>query len=328
MLYSNVVGQDDVKSFLIKSIQNNQVSHCYIFEGPKDMGKYELALIFAQSLLCSNFKDGPCNSCDSCIKVNTMNHPDLHVINKEDKTIKREDIDELIESIYKKSYQAGRKVYIINNAQDMTMQAANTFLKTLEEPPGNSTIILLTDNASLLLPTILSRCQIVKFNILGRNDIAEYLMENCNAGKDEANLAANYSKGILNKSVKIISGSDGILEKRKKIIELFDRILRSDEEIIFELENYFEENKDDIDTIIEIMMIWVRDIIFVKNGMDDLAINRDLTELAKLQGSRLTAEGADELIRYLQSVSDSIKSNVNYKLLIDKMLLKIQEEFI
>ena len=108
MLYSQTAGQEKIKTSLIKSINNKQVSHCYLFEGPEGMGKYKLALVFAQSLLCLNFSMEPCNECKSCIKVNSYNHPDLHIINEDGKSIKREDVDELVNSIYKRPYEAKR----------------------------------------------------------------------------------------------------------------------------------------------------------------------------------------------------------------------------
>lgn len=327
MLYSDIAGQDEIKKSLINSIKNNQVSHCYIFEGPKGMGKYDLALIFAQSLLCNDFSEEPCNICGDCIKFNSKNHPDLHVINNDEKTIKREDIDELIESVYNKPYEADRKVYIIENAHDMTQQASNTFLKTLEEPPGHSVIILLTNNINLLIPTIVSRCQIVKFKNINNDIIIQHLIDKYHTDKLTAYLAANYSKGILNKAINIINGKDDILEKRKDIIELFNKIIKSDAEIIFELENYFEDQKDNIDIIIEIMMLWIRDIIFVNSNIENLVINKDFIEFKKLQINCIEEDKCVDLIEYLQLASDNIKSNVNYKLTIDKMLLKIQEVF-
>lgn len=325
MLYSQVAGQEEIKTSLIKSINNNQVSHCYIFEGPKGMGKYELSLIFAQSLLCENFNTNPCNKCLSCIKINSNNHPDLHIINNEETTIKREEIDELIESVYMKPYESAKKVYIIKEAHEMTTQAANTFLKTLEEPPGDSVIILLTSNANLLIPTIVSRCQTIKFRNVSKETIKAYLKENFGTSDEKADLAAEYSKGILNKSVNIIKGNDNILQYRTEIIELFDKTINSDAEIIYELENYFEENKDKIDTIIEIIMIWIRDITFMQNNMDNLIINKDFKHLAKSHGQLM--KNNLNLIELMQKTSDNIKSNVNYRLAIDNMLLKIQEVF-
>lgn len=325
MLYNQVAVQEDVKISLIKSIKNNQISHCYIFEGPKGMGKYDLSVVFAQSLLCENFTDNPCNHCSSCIKINSGNHPDLHIINNDETTIKREEIDELIESVYKKPYESNKKVYIIKDAHEMTTQASNTFLKTLEEPPGDSVIILLTSNSNLLLPTIVSRCQTIKFRNVDKETIINFLKDNFEIKYEEAALAAEYSKGVLQKAVNIVKGNDIILNQRAEIINLFDKIINSDAEIIYDLENYFEENKDNIDIIIEIIMMWLRDCIFVQNNMDDLVLNKDFKQLAKIHAQSMRKN--NNLIELLQNTSNNIKSNVNYKLAIDNMLLKIQEVF-
>jgi DNA polymerase-3 subunit delta' len=325
MLYDQVAGQEEVKTSLIRSINNDQVSHCYIFEGPKGMGKYELAMVFAQSLFCENFDSDPCNRCPSCIKVNSGNHPDLHIINNSETTIKREEIDSLVESICIKPYESKKKVYIIKAADKMTPQASNTFLKTLEEPSGDAVVILLTTNENLLLPTVMSRCQTVKFRNVSKEKIKKYLKENYHTEDTLSDLAAEYSKGILNKAVNIVNGNDDILKQREEVIKLFDNIVNSDSELIYELESYFEENKDSIDTIIEIIMIWIRDCMFAQNNMDDLVLNKDFKQLAKAHGQLM--ESSNNLIELMQYTSNNIKSNVNYKLSIDNMLLKIQEVF-
>jgi DNA polymerase-3 subunit delta' len=324
MFYSQVAGQEEIKASLIKSINSNLVSHCYIFEGPKGMGKFNLALIFAQSLLCLNFHEEPCNLCNSCIKANTLNHPDLHIINEDEKSIKREDIDDLINSIYKKPYESKRKIYIIKDAHLMTVQAANTFLKTLEEPPADTVMILLTINSNLLLPTIVSRCQEVKFRNISKETIISHLKE-LNSDIDAIELAANYSNGNLNKAINIINGNDDILRKRDEIIKIFDKIINSDSDIIYELENYFDEQKDYIDTIIEIMIMWIRDVMFVNSNMEGFVINKDCIRLLRAHGKSIKMDS--DIIEYIQNVSDNIKSNVSYRLAVDNMLLKIQEVF-
>ncbi|NLJ58078.1 MAG: DNA polymerase III subunit delta' [Tissierellia bacterium] len=324
MLYSQVAGQEEIKESLIKSINNNKVSHCYIFEGPKGMGKYQLALIFAQSLLCLNFLHDPCNTCKSCVKFNSFNHPDLHIINEDEKNIKREEIDDLINSVYRKPYESKRKIYIIKAAESMTIQGANTFLKTLEEPPGDTVMLLLTTNSNLLLDTIVSRCQIIKFKNISKETIMQEL-EKYITDKQIIELAANYSNGILNKAINIVRGEDNILHQRQEIIKLFDKIINSHSEIIYELENYFDQQKDNIDTIIEIMMVWIRDIVFVNNNMDNLVINKDYLQLLKTHGKNMKKNS--DLIEFMQDISDNIRSNVNYKLAVSNMLLKIQEDF-
>lgn len=327
MLYSEIVGQNNEKNSLINQIMNKNLSHCYIFEGPKDIGKYELSLVFAQSLLCKDFDREPCNLCSSCIKVNSMNHPDLHILNTDEKSIKREDIDELIELIYKKPYESDKKIFIINECEKMTTQAANTFLKTLEEPIGESVIILLTNNINLLLDTIVSRCQIIKLKNIDKKEIEKILKEKYNASDMNAAIASYYSKGILNKAVNIITEKDDILKIREQVIMIFDKIINLDSNIIFEYEKYFEDQKDNIDKIIEIMMIWIRDIDFCKNDLQNLVANKDFLSLIKIHVNKTDGADLNRLIEYLQFSSDNIKYSVNYKLTIDKMLLKIQEGF-
>jgi len=252
-----------------------------------------------------------------------MNHPDLHIISSEDKSIKREAIDDLIVSVYQKPYESDRKIYIINNSEDMTMQAANTFLKTLEEPAGNTTIILLTENCNFLIPTIVSRCQIIKFEKINNEQIIDYIKDKFNLDLNTARLIAYYSQGVLYNAEKIATNQNDILKRREEIIKIFDRILIHDKNAIFEYETYFEDNKDKIDEITEILMIWLRDVYFKKHKIDDLIINIDFVDLLEKHAKSLERQKIDELIKYLQNVKYDMKSNVNYKLIIDNMLMLI-----
>lgn len=325
MYYRDIVGQFEIKKMLIDSIKNEKISHCYIFDGPKGIGKYQLSLVFAQSLFCDNLSDEPCNVCLHCKKVNSFNHADIHIINKQEEKIKKEDIDDLVNSIYLKPYESNKKVYIINNAENITVQAANALLKTLEEPPKDSIIILISNNINYMLPTILSRCQIIKFKSINFEQIKEYLIKEYSIDEEKSHISSFYSKGILNKAVNIALGNDNILEKRKEVINILDKIIASDSSIIYDLESYFDKERDNIDSIIEIMMVWVRDVLFFKNNTSNLIINKDMEHILS-DHSRLLCED-NNLIEYLQWVSESIKNNVNYKLIIDKMILEIQRVF-
>ena len=255
-----------------------------------------------------------------------MNHPDLHIIATTDKTIKREAIDELIDSINQKPYESERKIYIINDSEDMTVQAANTFLKTLEEPIGNTIIILLTESSNLLLPTIASRCQILKFKKIDEKHLINYIKGKYNLNDDLAKLIAYYSRGVVKKAEEIAQGNDNILEQRKNIIKIYDKIIKSDKNIIFEYEDYFEENKDNIDKIIEILMVWQRDIYFKKYNLDNLIINTDSLDLLDDHSKIIKTQNIDKIIKYLQTVSNDTRNSINYKLVIDNMLIKLQEE--
>ncbi|MDD2496143.1 MAG: DNA polymerase III subunit delta' C-terminal domain-containing protein, partial [Tissierellia bacterium] len=130
-----------------------------------------------------------------------------------------------------------------------------------------------------------------------------------------------------NKAKNIAIEKDDLFIMRSDIINVFDKIIKSDSYIIFECENYFEEKKVNIDIIIEIMMIWIRDVSFVRNNIEHLVINKDYLSLANIHAGGMKTDDVDELIQYLQSVSENIKNNVNYKLAVDKMVFKIQEVF-
>ncbi len=313
--------QEGIMSYLKKTIKDKNISHGYIFEGAKGIGKLSMAFLFAKSLLCKNYHNEPCNVCSSCIKIDSMNHPDLHIISSEEKSIKREAIDDLILSVYQKPFESDRKIYIINNSEDMTMQAANTFLKTLEEPAGNTTIILLTQNSNLLLSTIVSRCQLIKFEKNSNEEIIDYIKKKYGLDHNKSKLIANYSQGILYNAERIASNQNDILKRREEIVKIFDKILTHDRNVVFEYETYFEDNKDKIDEINEIIMIWLRDIYLIKHKVYDLIINIDLISLLEKHANSLESHKIDEMIDYIQNMNYDMKSNTNYKLIIDNMLI-------
>jgi DNA polymerase-3 subunit delta' len=140
-----------------------------------------------------------------------------------------------------------------------------------------------------------------------------------------ARLIAYYSQGVLYNAEKIATNQNDVLKRREEIIKMFDRILVHDNNAIFEYETYFEDNKDKIDEITEILMIWLRDISYKKHDIDDLIINIDFVDLLEKHTKTLDRQKIDELINYLQNIKYDMKSNVNYKLIIDNMLMLISK---
>src|SRR6056297_338572 len=275
MQFDSVVGQDRIKYYLTNSVKKDNLTHGYIFEGPKNIGKLEVAKVFAQLILCKNSDKKPCEKCSSCIKANADSHPDIHIIKLDENSIKRKDIDELQSSIYMKPYESNKKVYIIDDSHKMTVQAANTFLKTLEEPPEDTIIIMITINKDLMLDTITSRCQIINFDMLGHKEVEKILVEEYNMDEEKSKLLAAYSKGNVYKALKILNGDDKTLEYRDEIVEIVDKMLTEGKRAVFDYEKYFNTRKDNIDDILDIIIIWYRDILFVKENINDMIINKD-----------------------------------------------------
>ncbi len=325
MQFDGIVGQDRVKAYLTNSVKKDNLTHGYIFEGPKNIGKLEMAKVFAQLILCQNSREKPCEKCSSCIKANANSHPDIHIIKLDENSIKRKDIDELQSSIYMKPYESKKKVYIIDDSHKMTLQATNTFLKTLEEPPEDTIIIMITINKDLLLDTIVSRCQLINFDMLGHKEVEKILVEEYGIDEEKSKLLAGYSKGNVYKALKISDGKDKTLEYRDEIVEIVDKILENGKRAVFDYEKYFNSGKDNIDEILDIFMIWFRDILFVKENITDMIINKDKLEILEKQSKGKNSIRLAEIYDIIQKTYDDFNKNVNYNLIIDNMLLKIQE---
>ena len=325
MQFNSVVGQDRVKDYLTKSVKKDNLTHGYIFEGPRNIGKLEIAKVFAQLILCENSKENPCEKCSSCIKANANSHPDIHILKLDENSIKRKDIDELQDSIYIKPYESKKKIYIINDSHKMTVQAANTFLKTLEEPPEDTIIIMITINKDLLLDTIASRCQIINFEMLGHKEVEKILVEDYNINEEKSKLLAAYSKGNVYKALKILDGEDKTLEYRDEIVDIVEKIIEDGKSAVFDYEKYFNSGKDNIDEILDIFMIWFRDILFVKENISDMIINKDRLKILEKQSKGKNSIRLAEVYDTIQKTYDDFNKNVNFNLIIDNMLLKIQE---
>ena len=176
-MFENIIGNNENKKILSKSILTNSVSHSYIFSGISGIGKFLFAKEFAKAILCTG-EPKPCNICKSCESIENGNNPDLVIIDEQANSIKTEQIKELTSDVLEKPIKGSKKIYIINNSENMTKEAQNALLKTLEEPPEYAVIILVTSNENLLLNTIKSRCIKILFSNLSDEEILEYFERN------------------------------------------------------------------------------------------------------------------------------------------------------
>lgn len=174
MIFKDIVGNEKNKELLKNIISTNNIAHSYMFVGKDSIGKLLFAKEFAKAILCLS-QEKPCNKCKSCIEFETYNNPDFSILKPESNSIKIDEIRELTKKVYEKPVVSTRKVYIINDSECMTKEAQNSLLKTLEEPPEYVTIILITSNENLFLPTIKSRCIKVTFNKLTNEELASIL---------------------------------------------------------------------------------------------------------------------------------------------------------
>ena len=175
MIFDDIEGNEKNKELLKQIIESNNIAHSYMFIGQDSIGKFLFAKEFAKAILCLSQEERPCDNCKSCIEFSTNNNPDFNIIEPDSGSIKIDKIRELVQKVYEKPVVSSRKVYIINDSECMTKEAQNSLLKTLEEPPEYVTIILVTSNDNLFLPTIKSRCTKVVFNKLANEELSNVL---------------------------------------------------------------------------------------------------------------------------------------------------------
>ena len=199
------IGNKSVRALLHQSVQRNSLSHAYIFAGPDGVGKKRLALALTKSLLCRNRPEGlnPCGTCSSCRKIDAEEHPDVQVIRPEKKVFKIDQIRQLIQDICFQPIEGAWRVFILDDADRMNEQASNSLLKTMEEPPSNSLLILVTSNLYILLPTIQSRGQILKFNPIPSKEIEHFLKTRHDFSPEHALAAARLCQGSVGTALRI-----------------------------------------------------------------------------------------------------------------------------
>jgi DNA polymerase-3 subunit delta' len=311
--FKDIRGQDKAIAILKNAARQDKLSHAYIFWGPEGVGKSMTALNFAKMLNCQDARDEePCEECASCKKINSFNHPDVFLFSpdKEGSSVGIEKIRALIKDIGLKPYEAKKKIYIVDNAQALTREAANAFLKTLEEPPTDALLILIAPELRDLLPTIVSRSQAVKFYALGVNETARILVKEHKIDEPQAKTLAHLSSGRLGVALKY--KDDDFLKKRNRIV---DSLARNE----FFDSDFDAVSKPELKAYLDIALTWYRDILITKaSGADAVfgLVNIDKSDAIKKEAKRLEFSRIEEIIKQIILTGSFLDSNANPKLTI------------
>ena len=292
-MFKDIIGNETVKKNLEQLIKNNNIAHSYMFVGKDSIGKLLFAKEFAKAILCKK-EEKPCNECKSCIEFESSNNPDFLVIEPDGSSIKIDQIRELVKKVYEKPIVSRKKVYIIDQSETMTGEAQNSLLKTLEEPPEYITIILVSSNENLFLPTIKSRCTKIVFNALTDNELKEVLNKQ---NIDVSEFILNIAEGSVKKALKVKDKEQEYM-KIKEVYSNIESINIID--LINSKEDIFKEKED----VIEILE-YINIIFFDKIKKDPKYI---------------------DAIKEVEETKDRLKKNCNYDMSIDNFNMKVWEE--
>ena len=325
--FKDVVGHKDIIKYIRNAVSMDQVSHAYILNGERGAGKKLLANLFAVTLVCEEGGPNPCNKCHSCRQAESGNHPDIiRVTHEKPNSISVDDIRvQVNNTIMIKPYQSQYKIYIIDHADLMTPQAQNALLKTIEEPPQYAIIMLLTENADLLLPTITSRCVMLKLRYIKDILIKKYLMETMKVPDYKADMCTAFAQGNMGRAI-MLANSEHYNEILDEAIQLLKYVHEMELSEIVQAVNGITAYKVEISDYLDIMTVWYRDVLLYKATRDmDVVVFKEQIDYIKELARKSSYEGIQLIISSFDRAKERLKANVNFELVMELLFLTMKE---
>lgn len=324
---NEILGHEQIKEHFTNAVQTGKISHAYILSGEAGMGRKSLAHAFALSLLCEKGLPQPCMQCHACKQVLSGNHPDLiHVTHEKPASIGVDDIREQInDTIMVRPYSSYYKIYIVDEAEKMTVQAQNALLKTIEEPPSYAVILLLTTNPDAFLQTILSRCVQLKLKPLRDSVVKEYLIQSLQVEESQAEIYAAFARGNLGKAIHLAESED-FKQMYEQLMKLLKGLKDGDITELLDQIKSFKDNNLDIRECLDFMQMWYRDVLMYKTTKDiNLLIFKDEFTTIKTMSTLSGYEGLEKILEAIDKARIRLDANVNMELAMELMLLTMKE---
>jgi DNA polymerase-3 subunit delta' len=321
-----VIGQDKIVSLLDYSLKTDAIAHAYLLVGPRHVGKGTLAINLAQALNCDG-PEVPCGECRSCRRIRDGKHADVTPIGLDSRTeISIDDIRGLQHLANLPPYEGKCKVFIIDEAEYLSTEAANSLLKILEEPPPRVVWLLLAAEEEHLLPTIISRCQRLELKPVASERVQEALVSSYNVDADKAKLLTRLCCGRLGWALSALA-NDVILEQRSQRIDRLVSLLTTGLEQRFayaqELASQFSQDRRAGTEITEMWLDWWRDLMLIKGGCREVIVNADYKAALEEQAGRLSLSQVEEFLANLGLLQEAISKNANSRLALEWLMLNL-----
>jgi DNA polymerase III delta' subunit len=326
MAFDDVLGNSQTIKILKKSLQRNRIPNSLLFFGPEGVGKRDVAMVLAKAMNCLKNKDDACEVCASCRAIENGNFPDVMVISPEKNVLKIEQMRAMKQTAYLKPMVGRKRIFVIDQAEKMNEESANSVLKILEEPPAFTHIILITHNPYLILPTIKSRCQDLSFSQISKQDIEKVLVER---GQDEekARIISLLVRGNLKQAMNL--DWDEVQPLREKAWQLFNVVLRGKGASSF-VKDYAFRRRESIEAefvqVLEILSSFCRDLLLIKSSeKKNLLMNPDYENGLRDVETRISLGQALEFLVKIDSALYALERNVNVNLLVSSTLANMME---
>ncbi len=356
MRFSEIIGNSTAIRALRKSIEKEAVAHAYLFSGPDGVGKHSTALAFASALNCekSDLIQESCGDCLQCKLIETNRHPDVLTISPTgaNEETKIDQMREIRRNAQFPPLKGKWKVYIIERAESMNEEAASCILKLLEEPPNFTVLLLISSNYRALLPTIRSRCQMLRFTATSKNELRQALIERFNASISEADFLSSFSEGRPGKAIALL-GDPSFFDLRDTIAGLVNKLISEPVYAALKLsesirtlnsllkssnnENY-EANEDEqketaakgslsrieITRALDLLVVWYRDLLSIKlQGVNAPVLNSDKREELIATSQECKVSYLQRSLRTLIDAKRYLNGNANISLTLDVVALRL-----
>jgi DNA polymerase-3 subunit delta' len=326
------LGQDRVIRLFQNSLDGDRLAHAYLLVGPPRVGKKGLSVEIAQALNCVG--DGPpCGSCSSCRHIAAGTHPDVLVVGPvhDPKTghprteIGIDQIREIETLACLPPFEGRYKVFILDGAERLSLEAANAFLKTLEEPLPSMVFLLTTSREGFLPSTLLSRCQRLEIRPLGLEEVEEVLVSGSGLERGRARLLAHISQGCLGLAL-----DQGFLGFRAEALELVQHLLGAglDERfrVVGGLASRWERDREGVLGLLRLWQGWLRDLLLTVAGLPEGVVNRDYEEVLERQVRSLGLAQLRQGIKDLAAIGEAMERNASPRLALEVLMLKLPRE--
>lgn len=325
--FKNIIGHEQIIQHMSAALKSKKISHAYIFEGPNGSGKNMLATAFAAAMECEAGYGDSCGMCRSCHQMETGNQPDVkRLTHEKPMTISVDDVRRQINAdMLIKPYSSKYKIYIVDEAEKMNEQAQNALLKTIEEPPEYGIIMLLTNNLDAMLPTILSRCITFHLKPVRSDKIVDLLTTQYEIPDYKAQICAAFSQGIVGKAIQMASSED-FNDLQYHVRNIVKNVYDMDVYELVDTVKQLSVYKTDINDVIDMMMVWYRDVLLLKVTKDaNTIVYKDEYRSLMEQAKRSSYEGLNTIIGALEKAKARLAANVNFDVAIEMMLLAMKE---
>ncbi len=324
----DIVGHEWAVELLRENVSHGQQRHAYLFTGPPGIGRRTLALRFSQSLNCLQppEKGGYCGICRSCQRIEKMAHPDLHIIQSQEMggVLKVDEIRELQHSLSLTPYEAQFRVALILRFEEANLSTANALLKTLEEPSSRVVMILTADNSEMLLPTIVSRCEVLRLRPLSVATLEKGLQEKWGDNFEKASFLARISNGCPGLAQKF-ADNPVLLEIRENYLtDILKLIPITRVQRFAYIDKMIKENdKEKIRGLLKTWLSFWRDVMLFSAGSTSELANPDFSEQIRNISGFIDLDQSRQAVLSIQRTLDLIQRNVNLRLALEVLMLDL-----